>query len=66
MNIKYPKISKILSKKNIMERHALAVIKIYFKNILKQCNIASMTKRYNNGIGDRLREAMLTCLTSLG
>lgn len=54
MNIKYPKISKILSKKNIMERHALAVIKIYFKNMLKQCNIASMTKRYNNGIGERV------------
>lgn len=54
MIIKYPKISKILSKKNIMERHALAVIKIYFKYILKQCNIASMTKRYNNGIGERV------------
>lgn len=35
-------------------KHALQVIKICFKDTLKQYDIASMTERYNNGIEEKV------------
>lgn len=50
MDMQYPRIPKIFSKKNIVERHTLPVIKIHFKDTIRQCDIITTTDKYSNGI----------------